>query len=68
MKPILPLFLLVLMFFLAGCGSQAPLDSTQVPLGNVSYYEVHTPDGTVPCLVYSSGYQGGLDCDWTVIR
>lgn len=54
-------------FTLAGCG-QAPADTTAVGLGDISYYEVHTPDGSVPCLVYSGINKGGLSCDWDAIR
>lgn len=67
---------------LAGCGFSGPpanvapvttssvADTTYVESGIVTYVEVHTPDGSVPCLVLDPYDRGptSLDCDWTVIR
>lgn len=50
--------------------TQGYTDRTDVELGEAYVYEVNTPDGAVPCIIYSpyNDTAGSIDCDWSVIR
>ena len=44
------------------------VDTTDLGFTEAHYYEIHTPDGTIPCIVTKSPDYGagvGIDCDWT---
>lgn len=47
------------------------LDTTNLGFTEAHYYEVHTPDGTIPCIVTESTEHGagaGVDCNWEDIQ
>lgn len=54
---------------LAGCATPVGEQTNAGVAGHgVTYVEVETPAGPVPCLIYDSYRAGGLDCDWEATR
>lgn len=54
---------------LTGCGADPHTQAADTGGGHISEYHPRLEDGrTVTCLVYASGYKGGLDCDWDSAR
>lgn len=54
-------------FLLVACGSPQASTNAGGLFGQVTYHDVETPRGNVPCLVYYAGNQGGLSCDWDAL-
>lgn len=60
---------LVGVLLLAGCSSNAMTKTGTGNGGSLKTYDVDLPNGnTVLCVVYESGYAGGLSCDWDGTR
>lgn len=55
---------------LASCSTPENADvATDGVVVGIAYYEVQTPDGTVPCIA-GRGHSGGIsvDCNWSDVR
>jgi len=56
------IIVLVVALLLAGCGADITPEGKP---SNVNEITKTLDDGrTVVCLIYASGYRGGLSCDW----
>jgi uncharacterized lipoprotein YmbA len=54
--------LILAVVLLAACRS--PQEETTLQLNRITYVEVATPSGSIPCIVYDGNTEAGLSCDW----
>ena len=66
MKPLLALSGILILLTVASCASGTEQDRST---GSLRQESIVLEDGrTVECVIYASGYKGGLSCDWESAR